>query len=305
VKKRQDDSDAWYYLGLSLHRAGKIKDALKAFEKTLSLSPDFAPGYAAMAYMQLLGNENKGAVMNAEKAFALDPKNFESLYISGLANLRQGAPAVALAKSEDALKIKPDSPQALILKTQALINMFSQERAKWFKSPDPQDDSKSTSEADGEAKRRDAYSLLKTASESLEAYLKLTPEQPQQAFWREQLEAIRFYAQRGDGSPSDKSVTGPDKSVTGMSANLRPKILYRERAHYTDAARNAGVWGTVILMVVFADDGALKHILVIQGLSHGLTEEAISAARKIRFTPAMRDGKPVSTIGSLEFSFNF
>src|SRR4030095_716553 len=67
VKKRQDDSDAWYYLGLSLHRAGKIKDALKAFEKTLSLSPDFAPGYAAMAYMQLLGNENKGAAMRSEE----------------------------------------------------------------------------------------------------------------------------------------------------------------------------------------------------------------------------------------------
>ncbi|MGH9751203.1 MAG: energy transducer TonB [Blastocatellia bacterium] len=57
-------------------------------------------------------------------------------------------------------------------------------------------------------------------------------------------------------------------------------------------------------MIVFADDGTLKHILVIQGLSHGLTEEAIKAARKIRFTPAMRDGKPVSVIGSLEFTFN-
>jgi len=56
-------------------------------------------------------------------------------------------------------------------------------------------------------------------------------------------------------------------------------------------------------MVVFADDGAIKHILVIQGLSHGLTEEAIAAARKIRFTPAMRDGKPVSLIGALEFAY--
>ena len=55
---------------------------------------------------------------------------------------------------------------------------------------------------------------------------------------------------------------------------------------------------------VFADDGVLKYIVAIQGLSHGLTEQAIAAARKIRFTPAMRDGKPVSLIGSLEFTFN-
>ncbi|HZF40058.1 MAG TPA: energy transducer TonB [Blastocatellia bacterium] len=48
---------------------------------------------------------------------------------------------------------------------------------------------------------------------------------------------------------------------------------------------------------------ALKK-LIIQGLDHGLTEQAIEAARKIRFTPAMRDGKPVSVIGSLEFTFD-
>ncbi len=60
----------------------------------------------------------------------------------------------------------------------------------------------------------------------------------------------------------------------------------------------------MILLVVFADEGFLKHILVLQGLSHGLTGQAIAAARKIRFTPAMRDGKPISVIGSLEYYFN-
>jgi TonB family protein len=110
--------------------------------------------------------------------------------------------------------------------------------------------------------------------------------------WGEQLEALRAYGTLG---------TRPD---SGISRRLRPEILYREKATYTDAARNAGIYGTVILMVVFADDGVLKHIVAIQGLSHGLTEQAIAAARKIRFTPAMRDGKPMSMIGSLEFSFN-
>lgn len=149
---------------------------------------------------------------------------------------------------------------------------------------------------DGESKRRLNYSLLKAASESLEAYLKLRPEQAEQGLWREQLETLRFYARREDGA-------GSDNSVEGMTATLKPTILHKERALYTDAARKAGVDGAVILMIVFADDGTLKHILVIQGLSHGLTEEAIKAARKIRFTPAMRDGKPVSVRGSLEFTF--
>lgn len=247
--------------------------------------------------MQLLGNDNKGAINNAEKALALDPKNYESLYIVGVARLRESATTEALARAEEALKIKPDYPQALLLKTQALVDMFARERAKWGGSSERPEENKSSGAVDGESKRRLNYSLLKAASESLEAYLKLRPEQSEQSMWNDQLETLRFYAQRADGSRSASS-------VARMTMTLKPTILYKERARYTDAARNARVQGTVVLMIVFGDDGAIKHILVIQGLSHGLTEQAIVAARKIRFTPAMRDGKPVSVMGSLEFTFN-
>src|SRR5215510_1369141 len=296
VKKRQKDSDAWYYLGLSLHRVGEIKGARKAFEKTISLRPDFAPSYTAMAYMQLLNNDNKGAMKNAEKAVALDPKNFESLYIAGRVRLMRKQAAEALAKAEGALKIKTDYPQALILKTESLITLSAQERDQLIKSQVRRKEGKSLGAAAGEEKKRSNYSLLKAASESLEAYLKLNPGLPDQAFWSEQLEALRFYGSRADSSASDKS-------ESSMTPGLRPTILYREKAQYTEAARNAGVQGTVVLMVDFADEGVLKYILVLQGLSHGLTEQAIAAARKIRFDPAMRDGKPRSVIGNLEFTF--
>ncbi|HMB28714.1 MAG TPA: tetratricopeptide repeat protein [Blastocatellia bacterium] len=297
VKKQRKDSEAWYYLGLSLHRVGEIKDARNAFEKAISLKPDFAPGYTAMAYMQLFSDDYKGAVKNAEKAVALDPKNFESFYIAGAARLRQKQTADALAKAEEALKIKPDYSQALILKTETLISMFAREREKLIESLGRREEGKSSGDAEHGAKKRLSYSLLKAASESLEAYLKLEPEQSDHAFWSEQLEALRFYAQREDGPISDKP-------VTSTTTSSRPTILYREKADYTQEARLAGVQGTVILMVVFADEGVLKHILVLQGLSHGLTGQAIAAARKVRFTPAMRDGKPTPVIGSLEYFFN-
>jgi tetratricopeptide (TPR) repeat protein len=297
VKKQEGDSDAWYYLGLSLNRAGKVEDARKAFEKTISLRPDFAPAYTEMAYIQLLGNDNKEAVKNAEKALALDPKNVESLFIAGVAHLKERAVAEALDRAEEALKIKPDYPQALILKTQTLVNIFYQEeQAKWGGKPEWREEGKSSDDAVGEAKKRADYSLLNAASESLESYLKLELGRYERAFWSEQLETLRFYAQRADNSRSDDP-------ITGMTATLKPTILHRERARVTDAASNAGVNGTVVLLVVFAEDGLMKHILVIQGLSHGLTERAIEAARKIKFTPAMRDGKPVSVIGYLEYTF--
>jgi TonB family protein len=295
VKKQQRDSDAWHYLGLSLHRAGEIKDARKAIEKAISLRPDFAPSYAAMAYMQLLSNDDEGAVKYAEKAIALDPKNFESFYIAGVAHLKQKQPAEALTRAEEALKIKPDYYRALLLKSEALMGMFVQERDKWNKSSDQRERNKLSSEAGGLAERPPYYSLLKPVSESLEAYLKLNQGQSDQTALREQLEAIRFY---------ERWAKGLEKSVSPMTRALRPTILYREKAHYTDAARYAGIQGTVVLMVVFADDGTLKHIMVIQGLSHGLTDEAIAAARKIKFTPAKGDGNPISVVGGLEFTFN-
>ncbi|HKQ90076.1 MAG TPA: tetratricopeptide repeat protein [Blastocatellia bacterium] len=295
VKKQQSDSDAWYYLGLSLHRTGEIKDARKAIEKAISLKPDFAPSYTAMAYMQLLDNDNKGAVKNAEKALALDPKNYESLYIAGVVCLRENAAAEALARAEEALKIKPDYPRALLLKTEALMGMFVQERDKWNKSLDQRERNKLSSEAGGLVERPPYYSLLKPASESLEAYLKLTQERSEQTSLSERLEAIRFYVRWAEGS---------EKSVAPMTRALRPTIHYREAAPYTEAARDAGIRGIVVLMAVFAYDATIKHIMAIQGLSHGLTEEAIAAARKIKFTPAMGDGKPISVTGALEFTFN-
>jgi tetratricopeptide (TPR) repeat protein len=196
LKEATGDSDAWYYLGLSLHRAGEIKDARKAIEKAISLKPDFAPSDTAMAYMQLLSNDDKGAVKNAEKAVALDPKNHESFYIAGVASLRQKQAAEALTKAEEALKIKADYAQAWRLKTESFINLFVQERDKQIKSREQRKESKSLGDVAGEEKKSLNYSLLKAASESLEAYLKLNPGRAEQAFWSEQLEALRFYGRR-------------------------------------------------------------------------------------------------------------
>jgi TonB family protein len=95
-----------------------------------------------------------------------------------------------------------------------------------------------------------------------------------------------------------------DGTIHQMSVSLRPKILYREKAKYTREARGNNIKGTVVLSAVFGADGQISNIKVIQGLPDGLTENAIAAANKIRFEPAIKDGRPVSVRGSLEFTFN-
>ena len=97
---------------------------------------------------------------------------------------------------------------------------------------------------------------------------------------------------------------GATNSIQPMTSSLRPTILYREKAQYTKEAKDNKVEGTVVLNTVFSVDGQLSDIRVIRGLPHGLTENAIIAAKKIRFEPAMKDGRPVSVRGNIEFSFN-
>jgi TonB family protein len=97
---------------------------------------------------------------------------------------------------------------------------------------------------------------------------------------------------------------GGGGSIEPMTASLRPTILYREKAKYTEEARQNKIQGVVMLQVVFNVNQQITDIRVIRGLPDGLTEKAIEAAKKIRFNPAVKNGAPVSVRGQLEFSFN-
>jgi len=88
-----------------------------------------------------------------------------------------------------------------------------------------------------------------------------------------------------------------------MGASLRPRVLYREKAKYTELARQNRIQGTVVLSVVFFSDGHLGWVSVVRGLPFGLTASALTAVEKIRFEPAVKDGQPVSVRGNVEFNF--
>jgi periplasmic protein TonB len=62
---------------------------------------------------------------------------------------------------------------------------------------------------------------------------------------------------------------------------------------YTEAARRAGLEGTVVLDLVVGEDGRVREIVVVRRLGHGLTEAAVAALKRCRFAPGERDGKPV------------
>jgi TonB family protein len=107
-------------------------------------------------------------------------------------------------------------------------------------------------------------------------------------------------------------LTGPDDdgddarrlALTRDPNARRAIIVYRPEPDYTEEARRARVTGTVRLRVVLGAEGEVKDISVMKGLSKGLTEKAIEAARHMLFFPAVKDGRPVSQRVVVEHNFN-
>jgi TonB family protein len=94
------------------------------------------------------------------------------------------------------------------------------------------------------------------------------------------------------------------KPFPGKQVNRRTTTVMKPEPMYTEEARQKGITGTVVLKVVFFSDGSVGNIQTVAGLPYGLTEKAIEAAKKIKFIPAMKDGKLVSMWMQLEYNFN-
>lgn len=109
--------------------------------------------------------------------------------------------------------------------------------------------------------------------------------------------------QSGDPKPKSTAEPATEKVFQGKEVDQRAQILDKPKPFYTDSARTNLVGGTVVLRAVLASSGQVTNIRVIRGLPNGLTEQAIAAAKKVKFTPAMKDGQAVSQ--EIQFEYNF
>jgi TonB family protein len=96
----------------------------------------------------------------------------------------------------------------------------------------------------------------------------------------------------------------PSPDITGRSVDRRIVIVTKPEPSYTESARQAHTTGTVILKLVFTANGGVTNFRVVQGLPNGLTEKSISAAKQMRFVPAVKNGQFVSMWMQVEYNFN-
>lgn len=116
-------------------------------------------------------------------------------------------------------------------------------------------------------------------------------------------EKREFYRCSDDGSLARILTDDEEPTFTTKQVDTRATILSRPAPGYTREARRNSVQGLVVLNVVLAADGTIGRVGVVRGLPAGLTESAMRAACKIKFKPAIKDGKSVSQRVLVEYVF--
>lgn len=119
----------------------------------------------------------------------------------------------------------------------------------------------------------------------------------------------------GSGSGSGSGNGPGNGDGTGVGGDREPppvravvtspyRIISKPKATYTDAARTANVQGNVRLKITLLASGQVGSITPVSRLPHGLTEQAIAAARQIRFEPKKVNGVATSVVVTFDYGFN-
>ena len=83
-----------------------------------------------------------------------------------------------------------------------------------------------------------------------------------------------------------------------------PRVLSRAAPLYTEEARTAKREGTVVLFAEISSAGVVGNVVVLHGLGKGLDESAVRAIKQWKFSPALKDGRPVAVMITIEMNFS-
>ncbi|HEY8186397.1 MAG TPA: TonB family protein [Pyrinomonadaceae bacterium] len=91
--------------------------------------------------------------------------------------------------------------------------------------------------------------------------------------------------------------------VSPKDVDVRAEITAKPKPSYTKEARRNGVQGFVTLKVLLSSHAKIARVRVMKGLPFGLSANAIRAACKMEFKPAMKNGQPVAQWLTAEYAF--
>jgi len=91
----------------------------------------------------------------------------------------------------------------------------------------------------------------------------------------------------------------------------QPQISSKPEPASNNKTEKKKIVGTVRLRVTFLASGEIGDIVFVSEnsknkklIKNGLVEQAIEAAKKIKFQPAKKNGEPVTVVKIIEYSFS-
>lgn len=98
------------------------------------------------------------------------------------------------------------------------------------------------------------------------------------------------------------AASGPPGPV--RVANLAAIMTYGPPPPYPAASKHKKETGTVVVRVVISEQGTVMEATIRQSSGFSaLDEAALNAVRRYRFSPTIRDGRPVTAAGSIAMPF--
>ncbi len=107
--------------------------------------------------------------------------------------------------------------------------------------------------------------------------------------------------------PLDLDLKFNDKDFV-VTADKMPTIIggiktIQKNIVYPEIAKRAGIEGKVFIKVFLDEKGNVIRVEVIKGIGAGCDESAVKAVEKAKFTPGIKDGKPVKTQVAIPIMF--
>ena len=238
----------------------------------------------------------KSGIMHA---LALKPDSAEANLIAAQVYWHEEARSMAIDALIKAIETQPIFPEAHFLLAQCLKESDKLEKAR---------EEVNVAMSQG-TPLFPAYRLLaeidiakgdfEAAITSLETALRFPPnaDAEEAAKLREQIEQSREFVEKLKRfAVLEAGQKAPDI--------VRPALLNSAYPHYTEEARVLKIQGGVSIFILVTENGEVDSVLVLRGLGHGLDEQAMEVARKLKFSPATRSGKPIPYWTKLSVEFN-
>lgn len=108
----------------------------------------------------------------------------------------------------------------------------------------------------------------------------------------------------GGGVTGGGDTVDYNRIFTQRDVTRKAVITAKPEPGFTESARKFSVTGVVRIRAILNRTGEVTNVSVIKGLPHGLTLKAVSAAKRVKFNPAQKDGHDVSQYILFEYNFN-